>query len=373
MVLLWTGAAAAADPPATDDKMPFKVRAVSAIMGDLDSGAILFEQDADRRSEPASLTKVMTLYLIYEALAKGELTLESALPVSKKAWQMEGSRTFVKVGAEVQVEQLIRGIAVQSGNDACVVVAEHLGGSEAGFVDMMNHKAQELGMNATHFMNASGLPGDEHYTTARDLFTLTRAITLHFPQYGHFVREKEYTFNGILQHNRNRLLWRDSSITGLKTGHTTSAGYCLIATSEKDGQRLGSVMLGAASVPIRSDDSLQMLRYGNRIFESVRLYDKGAPVRTLRVWKGDVEQVDGVLESPLVVTVPRKERDKLEVGLRYEEPLLAPLAKGAPIGSVVVKLGGKEIETRPVVTAQAVGEGGFFREMVDSVRLKMGW
>ncbi|MBF0370956.1 MAG: D-alanyl-D-alanine carboxypeptidase [Magnetococcales bacterium] len=354
-------------------KAPFKILGKGAVLGDVDSGTIMFEQDGDARLEPASLTKVMTLYLIYESLAKGELTLETELPVSEKAWRMGGSKTFVKVGDKVRVEDLVRGIAVQSGNDACIVVAEYLAGSEEGFAELMNAKAQELGLEYTHFTNATGMPAEDHYTTPRDMFVLASSLIRDFPQFSHYSREKQYTFNGIRQYNRNRLLWRDPSVTGLKTGHTRAAGYCLIATNEKDEQRLAAVVMGARNSKDREEEALRLLRYGNRMFETVRLFGAGETVRTIRVWKGEQEEVTGRLAEPLVVTVPRKERGSLEVGILYEDPLMAPLAEGQPIGTLVVKLGEEELMRKPVLADTAVPAGGIVRNMVDSVRLYLGW
>ncbi|MBF0349157.1 MAG: D-alanyl-D-alanine carboxypeptidase, partial [Magnetococcales bacterium] len=310
------------------DKSAIDIRATSAILGDLDTGVIMFEKDADKVVPPASLTKIMTLYLIYEALARGDLNLEQKLPVSERAWRTAGSKTFVKVGDEIKVDDLIRGIAVQSGNDACVVVAEHLAGSEAGFADLMNARARELGLSNSHFINPTGLPDPQHYTSARDLFKLASAIMNRFPEYSYFVREKQYTFSGIQQYNRNRLLWRDPSITGLKTGHTREAGYCLVATSEKEGQRLSAVILGSTGSKVREEDALRLLRFGNRMYETVRIYEPGALIRSLRIWKGQEDFIDATVETPVVVTIPRKERSSLEVGMVYEEPMYAPLEKG---------------------------------------------
>lgn len=365
------GAAAPAKTDASGETV-FKVDGKAAILADVDTGTVLFEQDADQRLEPASLTKVMTLYLVYEAMASGRLKLDEMLPVSERAWRLEGSKTFVKVGDRVKVEDLILGIAVQSGNDACLVMAEHLGGSESGFAQMMNAKAKALGLTGSHFVNASGLPDENHYTTARDMFRLAQALLRDFPQFAHFVQKKEYTFNGITQYNRNRLLWKDPSIIGMKTGHTNSAGYCLIAANEKEGQRLVAVIMGAASVKVREEESLRLLRYGNRNFEMVRLFQEGHKVRTLRVWKGKQDEVVGIMAQPLQVTLPRKEKEKLEVGFTYQEPIEAPLQQGATLGSVVVRVGDKELLRRPVVAATAVEEGGFFSVLVDSVRLKVG-
>lgn len=356
-----------------EEKAPFTIRGASAILGDIDSGDVLFSQDPDAQLEPASLTKMMTLYLIYDALANGDLQLDARLPVSEKAWRMGGSKTFVRVNDKVRVEDLIRGIAVQSGNDACLVVAEFLGGSEAGFAEMMNAKAKELGMHGTHFTNPTGMPDADHYTTARDMFLLAAAIVKNFPQYAHFVKEKQYTFNGIRQYNRNRLLWRDPSITGMKTGHTKAAGYCLIATNEKDGQRLVAVVMGAKERKVREEEALRLLRYGNRMFETVRLFEANAVVRKLRIWKGEVDHVDVVVQEPLVVTVLRKERGSLDVGLLYDEPLVAPIKLGQKVGSVVVKMGDKELFSRPAVAGHDVPSGGFVSNLVDSARLYVGW
>jgi serine-type D-Ala-D-Ala carboxypeptidase (penicillin-binding protein 5/6) len=352
---------------------PFTIRGSAAILGDMDSGEVLFSQDPDAQREPASLTKVMTLYIVYDALASGDLKLDSRLPVSEKAWRTGGSKTFVLVNDKVLVEDLIRGIAVQSGNDACMVVAEYLGGSEAGFAEMMNNKARELGMTGTHFANPTGMPHSDHYTTARDMFTLASAIMKKFPQYSHFVKEKQYTFNGIRQYNRNRLLWRDPSITGLKTGHTKAAGYCLIATNEKEGQRLVTVVLGAKGRKIREEEALRLLRYGNRMFETVQLFEANAVVRKLRIWKGEQEHVNAVVKEPLIVTVPRKQRGSLDVGLLYDEPLMAPVVEGQKIGRVVVKLGDKEIHSRPALAGSAVPSGGIVSNLVDAGRLYIGW
>ena len=352
---------------------PFKVQGRSALLGDIDSGALLFTQNVDLRLEPASLTKIMTLYLVYEALANGQLEMDTQLPVSEKAWRMVGSRTFLEVGKTVRVEDLLMGIAVQSGNDACVVVAEHLGGSEAGFATMMNEKARALGLTQTHFVNSTGMPDPDHYTTARDLFLLTRAFVGNFPQFSHFPREKQFTYNKISQYNRNRLLWRDPSITGLKTGHTQSAGYGLVATNEKEGQRLVAIVMGAKKSKIREEEALRLLRYGNRMYETVRLFEAKGVVRKLRVWKGDVDHLDVSVREPLLVTVKRKERGSLDVGLLYDEPLMAPIAANDQVGTVIVKLGDKEILSMPVVAATSVGRGGIFRTVVDSLRLYLGW
>lgn len=357
-------------PPATN---PFHAQGTAAILGDIDSGAILFAQNDTQIAPPASLTKVMTLYLVYEAVERGDFTLESKFPVSEKAWKTGGSKTFVRVGDSIRVEDLIRGIAVQSGNDACVVVAEHMAGSEAGFAELMNRKAEELGMTQTHFDNATGLPGPEHHTTARDLFLLAQAIIRDFPQYTHYSQEKQFSFEGIRQYNRNRLLWRDASITGLKTGHTKNAGYCMIATNDKDGQRMAAVIMGAKSSRVREEEALRLLRYGSRIYETIRLYEKSAVVRSLRIWKGQSDHVDGIVKDALFVTIPRKDHSSLEVGLAYDEPLIAPFEEGEKIGQIVVKLGKKELLVRPVVAKQAVPSGSTLHNMVDSVRMYLGW
>ncbi|NGZ07035.1 MAG: D-alanyl-D-alanine carboxypeptidase [Magnetococcales bacterium] len=355
------------------EESPPKVRGTAGLLGDLDSGRVLYAQDADVRLAPASLTKVMTLYLVYEALAAKTLQLDAELLVSENAWRTGGSKTFVKVGDRVRVEDLVRGIAIQSGNDACVVLAEHISGSESAFVALMNAKAAELGLTNTHFTNATGLPDPEHYTSARDLFLLASALLRKFPQYSHYSQEKQFTYNNIRQHNRNNLLWRDPIITGLKTGHTREAGYCLLATSDKEGQRMAAVVLGAATRKIREDDALRLIHYGNKMYETVKYFEARAPVRKLRVWKGDQREVDGVVNEPLVVTISRKERAGLEVGVAYDEPLVAPIAAGQKIGSVVVKSGGKELFVRDLVAGAPVERGNIFRVMVDAVRMTVGW
>ncbi|MBF0628416.1 MAG: D-alanyl-D-alanine carboxypeptidase [Magnetococcales bacterium] len=355
------------------EEAPPKVRGTAGVLGDLDSGRVLYTQDADTRLPPASLTKVMTLYLIYEALAAGTIQLDTELPVSENAWRTGGSKTFVKVNDRVRVEDLIRGIAIQSGNDACVVMAEHLSGSESAFVALMNAKAGELGMTNTHFTNATGLPDPEHYTSARDLFTLASALMRKFPQYSHYSQEKQFTYNNIRQLNRNNLLWRDPIVTGLKTGHTREAGYCLVATSDKEGQRMGAVVLGATTRKNREDDALRLIQYGNKMYETVKYFDARASVRKLRVWKGDAREVDGIVQEPLLVTVSRKERSALEVGVTYDEPLVAPIAAGQKIGTVVVKAGGKDLFTRDLVAGAAVERGNIFRVMLDALRMTVGW
>ncbi|MBF0308402.1 MAG: D-alanyl-D-alanine carboxypeptidase [Magnetococcales bacterium] len=369
LFLLGQGNAQAAAAPKED----LAVRGVAGILGDVDTGYLMYDLNVDQRIAPASLTKIMTLYLIYEALAKGDLKLDQNVPVSENAWRMSGSKTFVKVGDQVKVEDLIQGIAVQSGNDACVVLAEHLGGSEKGFADMMNNKARQLGMTGSHFVNATGLPESDHLVTTRDLFILASALIRNFPQFGHFVREKQYTFNGITQHNRNRLLWRDPSITGMKTGFTNDAGYCLIASSEKDNQRLVAVVMGAKNARIREEDALRLIRYGQRVFETVRMYEAGAVVRSFKVWKGETDKVDGVVKDPFVVTVTRKDRPNLEVGLSYTEPMVAPIAAGGELGTLVAKVGEKEVLRRPMVAGKEVPEGGFFTRIIDSIRLRFGF
>lgn len=377
---LWTLCVAMPVQAATEEERarlfaetPFHVQGSSAILGDIDSGAVLVAQKEHMPIPPASLTKIMTLYLLYDALKRGELTLDTKLPVSEKAWRTGGSKTFVRVGDNIRVEDLIRGIAVQSGNDACVVVAEHLAGSEEGFAQLMNRKAKELGMTRTHFENATGLPGPSHLTTSWDLFLMAQAILRDFPNYTHYFQEKQYAFEGIRQYNRNRLLWRDASITGLKTGHTKEAGYCMIASNDKDGQRLVAVITGAKSSRVREEEALRLLRYGERVFKTVRLFEAGSKVRTLRVWKGNVDFVDGIIEDALFVTVPRKDHGSLEVGIAYHEPLVAPMAQGDKIGRVVVKLGEKEITTRPVLAKTEVLSGGTLRVMLDAVRMYLGW
>ncbi|MFV0283511.1 MAG: D-alanyl-D-alanine carboxypeptidase family protein [Castellaniella sp.] len=336
---------------------------------DATSGQIISAQSPQEAVEPASLTKLMASYVIFEALESGRLKLDQKVRVSEKAWKTEGSRMFINPNTEVSVDELLQGMLVQSGNDATVALAEAVAGSESAFVALMNQQAKTLGMNHTNFTNAPGLPDPDHMTTVEDLATLARALVQRFPQYRHYDSQKEFTYNNIKQSNRNRLLWMDSTVDGLKTGHTQSAGYCLVATALRDGRRVVSVVVGAASDAARTESSLKLLNWSFKNFDTVKLLDKDKPAVSARVWEGATESVQLGLSEPLWVTVPRGRASDIKTEARYTQPLMAPLAQGARAGTLMISLDGKELEQRPLLVLKSVEEAGFFGRMLDKIRL----
>ena len=343
----------------------------SYLLVDFNSNRILVEHNADLRVEPASITKLMTAYVVFSELDQGNITLEEEVAISERAWRTGGSRMFIDPSMMVSVEDLIRGMVVQSGNDASVALAEHVAGSEEAFASLMNHYAELLEMTDTNFINATGLPDPDHYTTARDIAILSAATVRDFPDYYPWYSEKEFTFNEIRQHNRNTLLWRDPAIDGLKTGHTEAAGYCLAASAKRDGMRLVSAVMGSASESSRSSESQTLLNYGFRFFETVQLYEAGQELARARVWKGLSEDVGLGLSEPVFVTIPRGRYDDLEAQVEMEPQLSAPLETGAVVGSINVQLGDELIVSRDLVTLSAVEEAGFFGSTWDSLRLWM--
>ena len=357
-----TAGAAAPQPPSVIGR--------SWMIGDLSSGQIIAAQRADERFEPASLTKLMTAYVVFIALRDRKLAPEQQVNVSARAWKAPGSRMFIEPRRPVTVDELIRGMVVQSGNDACIALAEAVAGNEEVFVQMMNREAERLGMKNTKFMNASGLPDAQHYSTAQDLYVLAAALIRDFPnEYAQYYSQKEYRYNNITQPNRNRLLWIDPSVDGLKTGHTEAAGYCLIASSRRGGRRLLSVLLGSTSEAARAQESLKLLNWGYQFFDSVKLYGAGSPVRSLEVWKGAARSVRVGVGNDLFVTVPRGEADKLKAELVSQQPLVAPLANGQRVGTVRVSHDGKAYGEYPLITLEAVEVAGFFRRTWDTLRL----
>lgn len=346
-----------------------EIGAVSYLLMDYDSGRMLVGHEPDARVEPASLTKLMTAYVIFAELDQGKITLDETVTISENAWRTGGSRMFIEPGMQISVQDLLRGMVIQSGNDASVALAEHAAGTEAAFAALMNHYAELLGMTGTHFMNATGLPDPEHYTTAHDVARLSIATIRDFPEYYEWYSEKEYTFNGIRQHNRNTLLWRDPAIDGLKTGHTEAAGYCLAASAKRDGMRLVSVVMGSASESNRAADSQTLLSYGFRFFETVQLYQAGQELSRARVWRGLEEDVGLGLDRPLFVTIPRGRYDDLEARVELQPELTAPLEAGQVVGRIQVSLGEEEVAGRDLQTLAAVEEAGFFGASWDSLRL----
>jgi D-alanyl-D-alanine carboxypeptidase (penicillin-binding protein 5/6) len=343
----------------------------SYLLMDFNSNRILVEQNADMRVEPASITKLMTAYVVFNELDEGNITLEETVAVSEKAWRTGGSRMFIDPAMQVSVEDLLRGMVIQSGNDASVALAEHVAGSEEAFASLMNHFAEILGMSSTNFMNSTGLPDPEHYTTARDIALLSAATVRDFPDYYTWYSEKEFTFNNIRQHNRNTLLWRDPAIDGLKTGHTEAAGYCLAASAKRDGMRLISAVMGSSSESSRASESQTLLNYGFRFFETVQLYEAGKELASARVWKGLTEEVTLGLSEPLFVTIPRGRYDDLEAQVEMQPQLTAPLEAGVIVGKINVQLGEELIAERDLVTLSAVEEAGFFGSAWDSMKLWM--
>ena len=351
---------------------PPSLSANSYILMDFNSDRILVSSDPEKRVEPASITKLMTSYVVFHELHEGNISLTDPVPVSEKAWRTEGSRMFIEPGMDVTLEQLIKGMVIQSGNDASVALAEYLAGSEEAFAGLMNHYAQQLGMYNSHFMNATGLPHEQHYTTAHDVAILSQALIRDYPEYYKWYSEKEYSFNEIRQHNRNNLLWRDPAVDGLKTGHTAAAGYCLASSAKRDGMRLISVVLGSNSESTRVSESQTLLNYGFRFYETVQLYKSGQELASGRVWKGEAEQVKLGVDEELFVTIPRGRYEDLDAQVVMRPELVAPLAMGEDIGSVVVSIGGEEIARRSLVALEAVEPAGFFGRSWDGMKMWFG-
>jgi D-alanyl-D-alanine carboxypeptidase (penicillin-binding protein 5/6) len=360
---------ATAAPGPTQIPPPPELKARSFILIDHDSGRVLAALDPDSRQEPASLTKLMTAYAVFHALKEGRIKIDDMATISENAWKQEGSRMFVEVGKQVSVDDLIQGMIVQSGNDATVALAELVGGTEATFVQMMNTYAKNLGMTGSHFTNSAGMPGPEHYMTARDAAVLSSALIHEFPEYYRWYAQKEFTWNGITQQNRNGLLWRDPSVDGVKTGHTESAGYCLIASAMRDGMRLVSVVLGADSMRGREDANAALLNYGFNFFETRRLYAAGQPLTTARVWKGAVPEVGLALRRDLYVTGQRGSMGSVQAEFELPERLVAPLSAATAIGKASIVVDGATIAAHDLYPAQDVPAGGLFRRLSDTVRL----
>ena len=328
---------------------------------------VLAEKDADARIEPASLTKLMTAYITFSKLKEGTLKPDQVVPVSTKAWRMEGSRMFIEPNKPVSVDELIRGVIVQSGNDACVALAETIAGSEEAFAALMNREAQRLGMTNTHFTNSTGLPDPQLYTSARDLALLASAIIRDFPEYYGLYSLKEFTYNGIKQPNRNRLLYMDPSVDGMKTGHTSSAGYCLVSTARRGERRLISVVLGAASDTVRAQESLKLLNFGYQFFETVKLYSADEALSKFRVWKGKLNELPVGFLNDFALTVPKEAANKIQVSLESRQPLVAPLQRGQEVGTLTVAIDGKPLGQYPVVALQDAEVAGFFGRLWDAI------
>jgi D-alanyl-D-alanine carboxypeptidase (penicillin-binding protein 5/6) len=356
---------------ATHDSTPIPeppaIAATAHLLVDHNTGKVLVEHNADERLEPASLTKIMTAYVVFREVAAGKVALTDPVFISEKAWRTGGSRTFIEVGSKVPLQDLLHGMIIQSGNDASVALAEHVAGSEETFANLMNTNAQRLGMTNSHFTNATGLPDPNLYSTARDL-TLVTAATIHeFPEFYAWYADKEFIFNGIKQNNRNRLLWQDDAVDGVKTGHTEAAGYCLVASAKRDDMRLTSVIMGSKSEKARAQASLALLNYGFRFYESPKLYAGGKPIEHLRVWMGEIEEVPVGSLYDLHVTIPRGRYDKLSARIEKNPDISAPVAKGDSVGQIVLDLEGKEVGRLPLIALQDVAEGGWWQWLRDWV------
>jgi len=370
LVFLLPALSFAQEAPASDEipiPDPPTLTARGYLLIEHNSRVILADHNSDERLEPASLTKILTAYVVFRELAGGNLALTDEAVVSENAWRTGGSKMFIEVGKKISVEDLLKGMIIQSGNDASVALAEHIAGSEQTFAALMNTHAQRLGMKDSHFMNSTGLPDPEHYTTARDMAIVTAATIREFPEYYAWYADKEFIYNDIKQSNRNRLLWRDDSVDGVKTGHTNAAGYCLVASAKRDAMRLTSVIMGTKSEEARAKASLALLNYGFRFFESHKLYPGGQPVETLRVWMGDIEDLPVGPVDDVYATIPRRKYALLSARIEKDTDIAAPVAAGDQVGHIILDLEGKEIGRVPLVALQDVGEGGWMQKAIDSV------
>jgi len=357
--------AAIPEPPALE--------ASSYVLYDYDSGAVLVSNNPDLKVGPASITKVMLSYIVFDEVKKGRIKLDDLVTISEKAWRQgkdsTESRMFLDLGSRVKVEDLLHGIITQSGNDASVALAEHVAGSEAAFADLMNQYAAKLGMKNSHFLNAPGMPEDDHYSTAQDLVLLGAALIRDFPEYYSWFALPEFTYNGIKQQNRNMMMAMDRSVDGIKTGHTNAAGYCMLSSAKRDDRRLVAAVMGTASTKYRAQASLELLNYGFRFFESVKLLGKDSPAGSARLWKGVAEEVQlGTLE-PLFLSLPRGSAEKAEVRPVVDGTLIAPLSQGQAVGTVTVLVDGKEVKSLPLVVLADAPAGGFFKRLWDTIRL----
>ena len=352
---------------------PSSLKADSFYLVDFNSGRVLAEKNADKRLEPASITKLMTAYLVDKAIADGNIALDEMVTISEKAWRMQGSKMFVEVGKQVSVDELLKGLIIQSGNDAAVALAEHIAGAESAFVDYMNDQAKLLGMVNTRFDNATGWPDEEHYSSAKDIAMLTMATIKDFPDTYRYYKQREYSFNGIRQYNRNRLLWHDDKVDGVKTGHTEAAGYCLVASAIRGDMRLISVLLGASSDQARTQYSQSLLDYGFRAFETHRLYGASEVLKTSRIWYGAQQQIAIGPVKDIYITIPRGRYQSVQATMDIPSEISAPVKNGQILGRLSVTLEGEEIASEQVVALHAVNEGGLIDKAMDSIQLMLQW
>jgi D-alanyl-D-alanine carboxypeptidase (penicillin-binding protein 5/6) len=370
MVLIASALAygADADQPIVAPPPP-AIAATGYLLIDADSGKVLAERNSREPLAPASLTKIMTSYVAAMEVASGRVKLDDPVTISVKAWRTPGSRMFVQEGTTVPLIELLKGVIIQSGNDASVAVAEHIAGGEDAFAEMMNRQADQLGMTQSQFLNATGLPAEGHHTTAYDLAILTADLIRRFPEHYALYAEKSFVFNGIEQPNRNRLLWRDRTVDGVKTGHTEEAGFCLVASALRNDMRLISVVLGTKGDDIRMDETQKLLTYGYRYFQTRHMYEAGVALKNVELWYGDQESVDVGVREPVVLTIPRGHYEELETALLIPAQVDAPIAAGQKIGELVITLRGQAMHTADLVALDDAPEGGFFSRLGDSIYL----
>ena len=365
---------AAPAPAPTPTPPPPTLNVASWVLMDYATGQILLEGNLDARVEPASITKIMTSYVVSAELQHGKIKMDDMVRISENAWRSggagtDGSTSFLALNSEVPLKQLLYGMIIQSGNDAAIALAEHTAGSEPLFADLMNQYAAQLGLTGTHFMDASGLPNDNHYTTARDVATLSRALIRDFPEEYAIYKIKDFEWNGIKQHNRNTLLWRDSTVDGIKTGHTKNAGFCLATSAQRGDQRLIAIVMGASSEKARADANQELLNYGFRFFETHKLYSVATPLATPELWKGEQATVPLGVTDDVMVTVSRGRYADLKASMDLPTRLIAPLQKGQQVGTLKVKLDDDVLIERPIVVLADAAEGGFFKRLSDAAVL----
>lgn len=348
---------------------PPQLAATGYLLVDADTGKVLVEHNADEPLPPASLTKMMTSYIVSGEIERGNLSENAMVNISVKAWKMGGSKMFIREGTQVSVKDLLRGVIIQSGNDASVALAEHVAGSEDGFVDLMNQQAALLGMNSTTYKNATGWPAKGHITTARDLSILARALIRDYPEHYQIYSEKYFQYNGINQPNRNKLLFRDPSVDGIKTGHTDAAGFCLVSSAKKDGMRLVAVVMGARSEDARASESQKLLTYGFRYFQTLKLYSLGDEISTVRVWSGKGDNLGLGVAEDIFLTIPRGAQTSLQATMHIDDIIKAPIQAGQELGNVTVELDGEQLLDIPLVAQQGIEQAGLFARLWDGIKL----
>jgi len=346
-----------------------KIASTGHLLIDYDSNTILAENNAGQRLEPASITKIMTAYTVFREIKEGHVKLDDEVLISKKAWRTPGSRMFVEVNKKVSLELLLKGMIIQSGNDASVALAEHVAGNEETFAALMNTHATRLGMSNTHFVNSTGLPDPDHYTTPNDIAKVAIATIREFPEFYKWYAQKSMLFNEINQHNRNKLLWRDESVDGMKTGHTEAAGYCLVASAKRQNMRLIAIVMGTKSEQARAKETQTLLNYGFRFFETHRLYQAGESLKEVRIWKGAKMKLKLGLENDLYITIPRRQYKKLEAKMDIKTQIIAPVEKAQNVGNLTINLHNKLLVKVPLVTLEQIGSGSLWHNTKDSALL----